>query len=219
MKVKCFGCDASIEADGADDVVEAFVVHGQERHTWSYPEEALRNYARNYAEANERLTGGIERLPEVGRDGPSDERGPRWRLAPVLRSRSLFPATPIGPRAIASNPTCRRRPSYLSAHGARRGQPVVRGGLQFLSICTGLAQAETHCLLALVFLAPRLAERPRPAAKPAKCKGALTKPSVAASSGAAKPPLQPASAPAAAGHPARSARDRGVVLMIIRISA
>ena len=66
MKVKCFGCDASIEADGADDGVDAFVVHGQERHTWSYPEEALRNYARNYAEACERLTGGIERLPEIG---------------------------------------------------------------------------------------------------------------------------------------------------------
>jgi GNAT superfamily N-acetyltransferase len=66
VKVKCFGCDASIEADGADVVVDAFVVHAQERHTWSYPEEALRHYARNYAEACERLTGGIERLPEIG---------------------------------------------------------------------------------------------------------------------------------------------------------
>jgi len=66
VKVKCFGCDASIEADAADDVVDAFVVHGQESHTWSYPEEALRNYARNYAEATERLTGGTERLAEIG---------------------------------------------------------------------------------------------------------------------------------------------------------
>ena len=67
MKVKCFGCDASIEADGADDVVDAFVVHGHERHhTWLYPEEAIRNYARNYAEASERLTGGTERLSEIG---------------------------------------------------------------------------------------------------------------------------------------------------------
>ena len=46
MKVKCFGCDALIEADDSD----AFVVHGQESHTWSYPEEAIRNYARNYAD-------------------------------------------------------------------------------------------------------------------------------------------------------------------------
>ena len=66
MKVKCFGCDASIEAHGADDAVDAFVVHGKERHTWTYPEEALRNYARNYAEASERLTGDVERLSEIG---------------------------------------------------------------------------------------------------------------------------------------------------------
>ena len=66
MKIKCFGCDASIEADGADAVVDAFVVHGREKHTWSYPEEAIRNYARNYAEAGERLTGSTERLPEIG---------------------------------------------------------------------------------------------------------------------------------------------------------
>src|SRR4029450_13763127 len=35
-------------------------------HTWQYPEEAIRNYARNYAEASARLTGGTERLPEIG---------------------------------------------------------------------------------------------------------------------------------------------------------
>ena len=66
MKVKCFGCDASIEAHGADEAVEAFLAHGREKHTWTYPEEAIRNYARNYAEAVERLTGGTERLPEIG---------------------------------------------------------------------------------------------------------------------------------------------------------
>ena len=66
MKVRCFGCDASIEANGADEVVDAFVAHGREKHTWSYPEEAIRNYARNYAEAEERLTGATERLPEIG---------------------------------------------------------------------------------------------------------------------------------------------------------
>lgn len=66
MKVRCFGCDASIEAHGADEVVDAFVAHGREKHTWSYPEEAIRNYARNYAEADERLTGDTERLPEIG---------------------------------------------------------------------------------------------------------------------------------------------------------
>jgi GNAT superfamily N-acetyltransferase len=66
VKVKCFGCSAVIDADSADEVADAFVVHGQEGHTWSYPEEAIRNYARNYAEACERLTGGTERLSEIG---------------------------------------------------------------------------------------------------------------------------------------------------------
>ena len=65
MKVKCFECAALMEADDCDAVVLAFVAHGQARHSWSYPEEALRNYARNYAEAPERLTGGTERLSEI----------------------------------------------------------------------------------------------------------------------------------------------------------
>lgn len=66
MNVKCFGCDAVIEADNAVAVADAFVAHGQESHSWPYPEEAIRNYARNYAEATERLTGGTERRSEIG---------------------------------------------------------------------------------------------------------------------------------------------------------
>ena len=66
MKVKCFECDALLEGGDSDAVVRAFVVHGRETHDWSYPEEAVRNYARNYAEATERLTGGTERLSEIG---------------------------------------------------------------------------------------------------------------------------------------------------------
>jgi hypothetical protein len=65
VKVKCFECAALMEADDCDAVALAFVAHGQARHTWSYPEEAVRNYARNYAEATERLTGGTERLFEI----------------------------------------------------------------------------------------------------------------------------------------------------------
>jgi hypothetical protein len=65
VKVKCFGCDALIEADDSDAVADGFVAHGQGSHTWSYPEEAIRNYARNYVEAAERLTGGTERLSEI----------------------------------------------------------------------------------------------------------------------------------------------------------
>jgi hypothetical protein len=66
VKVKCFGCDAVIEADDADAVADAFVAHGRQSHTWAYPEEAIRNYARNYGEATERLTGATERLSEIG---------------------------------------------------------------------------------------------------------------------------------------------------------
>jgi GNAT superfamily N-acetyltransferase len=66
VKVKCFGCDAVIEADAPDAVADAFMAHGQESHTWAYPEEAIRNYARNYVEATERLTGATERLSEIG---------------------------------------------------------------------------------------------------------------------------------------------------------
>jgi GNAT superfamily N-acetyltransferase len=66
VRVKCFGCDARIEAADSDAVADAFVAHGQESHRWSYPEDAIRNYARNYAEAIERLTGETSRLAEIG---------------------------------------------------------------------------------------------------------------------------------------------------------
>jgi GNAT superfamily N-acetyltransferase len=66
VKAKCFGCAALIEADDSAAVARAFVGHARERHAWSYPEEAIRNYACNYAEATERLSGDTERLAEVG---------------------------------------------------------------------------------------------------------------------------------------------------------
>ena len=101
MKVKCFGCDALIEADDSGLVADAFVAHGQESHTWSYPEEAIRNYARNYAEATERLTGGTERLSR----SPTSQYIRSPRTASTIGSGSSTmtpsPATPIAPRAIA----------------------------------------------------------------------------------------------------------------------
>lgn len=66
MKVTCFECDALIEASDVNAVARAFVAHGQEKHTWSYPEHAVRIYALNYVEATERLTGPTERLSEIG---------------------------------------------------------------------------------------------------------------------------------------------------------
>jgi GNAT superfamily N-acetyltransferase len=66
MKVKCFECAAFLEAADVDAAVLAFVAHGRQSHTWAYPEEAVRNYARNYAEATERLTGDTQRLSKIG---------------------------------------------------------------------------------------------------------------------------------------------------------
>ena len=65
MKVKCFGCDALIETKDSAGAADAFVAHAQESHTWSYPEQAIRTYACNYADATERLTGSTERRPEI----------------------------------------------------------------------------------------------------------------------------------------------------------
>ncbi len=66
MWIECFAGDARIEGDNADALEELFIGHAAEAHDWSYSERALRNYARNYAEANERLTGATERLDEIG---------------------------------------------------------------------------------------------------------------------------------------------------------
>jgi GNAT superfamily N-acetyltransferase len=55
-----------VEAADAGSAGDVFVAHGQAVHAWTYPEEAVRNYARNYADAVERLAGGAERLPEIG---------------------------------------------------------------------------------------------------------------------------------------------------------
>src|SRR5262249_18365385 len=65
VKVKCFACGALIEADSSDAVVDAFVAHGQAHHTWSYPEQAIRVYARNSPDGTERVTGNTERLPQI----------------------------------------------------------------------------------------------------------------------------------------------------------
>ena len=91
MKTKCFECELMIEAD---DVADAFVEHGRERHTWSYPEEALRTYANNYADAVERLDGPTERLAVIGEitvEAVSADRVDDWLR---LFDRDAFPDNP-----------------------------------------------------------------------------------------------------------------------------
>ena len=64
--MECLDGDARIEAADLETVEDLFVAHVDESHDWPYPEEAVRNYARNYAEANVRLTGSVDRLAEIG---------------------------------------------------------------------------------------------------------------------------------------------------------
>jgi len=66
MWMECFAGDARIEGDEVEVVADRFVAHARESHDWPYPEEALRTYARNYAEANVRLSGDTQRLTDIG---------------------------------------------------------------------------------------------------------------------------------------------------------
>jgi GNAT superfamily N-acetyltransferase len=66
MNVKCFACEVVIEGADAEACADAFVAHGRESHAWNFPETALRNYARNFAEASVRLSGNTERRSEIG---------------------------------------------------------------------------------------------------------------------------------------------------------
>lgn len=66
MYVKCFGCGDVIEGENADRCADALVAHGCEKHAWKYPENAVRNYARNFVEATVRLSANTDRLAEIG---------------------------------------------------------------------------------------------------------------------------------------------------------
>ena len=66
MKTDCFACDVFLEADTLAALQDRFLAHGSEVHHWDYPEAALRNYVRNYAEAVARLSPDLERLPVIG---------------------------------------------------------------------------------------------------------------------------------------------------------
>jgi ribosomal protein S18 acetylase RimI-like enzyme len=66
VQVKCFGCNAVLEAATVEAASDAFFTHAKSDHTWPYPEHALRIYAANYAEAGERISPDTERLPDIG---------------------------------------------------------------------------------------------------------------------------------------------------------
>jgi GNAT superfamily N-acetyltransferase len=66
MQVKCFACDARIEAPDLAAIADAFVAHGRDVHDWSFPERAVRNYACNYAEAALRISDDVARRDVIG---------------------------------------------------------------------------------------------------------------------------------------------------------
>ena len=123
MNVKCFACGALVEADDSDACADAFVAHGQQTHTWSYPEEAIRNYARNYADATARLTGGTERLSgiaEVIVHPVTDDRIDDW-----LRffDHDAFAGNPDWAACYCLEPHVPATPEDPSAHGGRHARP------------------------------------------------------------------------------------------------
>ena len=95
------------------------VVHGSSR-SWSYPEQALRNYARNYAEAVGRLTGETERLPEIGDVAVhpvSEDRIDDWLrfLTTMLRRQPR-----LGFQCYCLEPHLPATPELPNAPGAKR---------------------------------------------------------------------------------------------------
>ena len=54
--------------------VHAFEANGRQSHTWSYPEEAIRNYVRNCAEATERRVCTDDEVEPAGMLEPAMER-------------------------------------------------------------------------------------------------------------------------------------------------
>lgn len=61
MALQCFECAEVIEAPD-DRLGDEFLAHARSAHDWPYPDQGIRNYA----EATLRLTGGSERLEEIG---------------------------------------------------------------------------------------------------------------------------------------------------------
>jgi GNAT superfamily N-acetyltransferase len=66
MHTKCFACEIRIDAPDLTSLADAFVAHGLDVHGWGFPEAAVRNYAVNFAEAVERLSGDVVRRDTIG---------------------------------------------------------------------------------------------------------------------------------------------------------
>ena len=81
MQIKCFECAAIVQADDSEGAARAFLAHAREKHQWSYPEAAIRTYAINYAEAEERLSPATQRLDKISAvtvHPVTEDRVPDW---------------------------------------------------------------------------------------------------------------------------------------------
>lgn len=62
MKLDCFECGTTIQAEDEEGLGDEFLAHARADHDWPYPDQAIRNYAA----ATQRLTGPSERVPSLG---------------------------------------------------------------------------------------------------------------------------------------------------------
>jgi GNAT superfamily N-acetyltransferase len=62
VRVDCFECGATIDADNDDALADSLLAHARSTHEWPYGDQSIRNYAA----ATQRLTGSAERLAQLG---------------------------------------------------------------------------------------------------------------------------------------------------------
>jgi len=66
MWVECFEKDDRFDGDEVEELAGRFVAHVRASHDVPYPDDELRLWARNFAEASVREDGPVERLPSIG---------------------------------------------------------------------------------------------------------------------------------------------------------
>lgn len=66
MWIECFEQDARFDGEEVGSLAEQFVAHVRAAHDVPYPDDELRLWARNFAEASVREDGPVDRLPSIG---------------------------------------------------------------------------------------------------------------------------------------------------------
>jgi GNAT superfamily N-acetyltransferase len=94
MWVECFEKDARFEGESSDILVEELLAHVRADHDVPYPDDEIRLWGRNFAEASAREDGPVERLPSIGPvevHPVSEDRIDDWAR---LFDRDAFPDNP-----------------------------------------------------------------------------------------------------------------------------